>query len=53
MVTLAGGGNPSIDPGSEEIGRAAVQMLESLMEEHSRGNRVLFREVAVEGIWGG
>ncbi|RYD66650.1 MAG: LacI family transcriptional regulator [Verrucomicrobiaceae bacterium] len=52
MVTLAGGGN-GIDLGSEEIGRTAVQMLDSLMEERTRGSRVLFREVAVEGTWVG
>ncbi|MEK7952223.1 LacI family DNA-binding transcriptional regulator [Luteolibacter soli] len=53
MVTLAGAGSAGVDPGSEEIGRTAVQMLDSLMEERARGNRVLFREVAVEGTWRG
>ncbi|MCW1921220.1 LacI family DNA-binding transcriptional regulator [Luteolibacter arcticus] len=53
MVTLAGGGSPGIDPGSEEIGRTAVQMLDSLMQERARGSRVFFREVAVEGTWRG
>ena len=53
MATLAGCAYPGIDPGSEEIGRTAVQMLDSLMEERARGNRVLLREVAVEGTWRG
>ena len=52
IVTLAGGGN-GVDLGSEEIGRAAVQMLDSLMEERARGSRVFYREVAVEGTWVG
>ena len=52
MVTLAGGGN-GVDLGSEEIGRTAVQMLDSLIEERARGSRVLYREVAVEGTWVG
>jgi DNA-binding LacI/PurR family transcriptional regulator len=53
VATLAGDGNQGINPGGEEIGRTAVQMLDSLMEERARGNRVLFREVAVEGMWVG
>lgn len=53
MVTLAGGAGEGVDPGSEEIGRTAVQMLDSLMEERARGSRVLYREVAVEGTWVG
>jgi hypothetical protein len=51
VVTLEGGDMPGIDPGCEELGRTAVQLLDSLMQERARNLRVNFREVAVEGTW--
>lgn len=51
VATLAGQGMAGIDLGSEEIGRTAVHMLDSLMQDRVRGIGGLFREVAVEGTW--
>jgi DNA-binding LacI/PurR family transcriptional regulator len=40
-----------IDPAYEEIGRTAVHLLESLMQERTAATRSHFREVALEGVW--
>jgi LacI family transcriptional regulator len=48
---LDGRADAGIDQNSREIGRAAVQMLISLIHHHERGVPAVCRELLVEGRW--
>jgi LacI family transcriptional regulator len=52
-LTLLDGGNidAGIDQNSEEIGRAAAQLLISLINLNQRGIPAICRELLVEGKW--
>lgn len=52
-TTLLDGGNidAGIDQNSEEIGRAAAQLLISLINHNERGVPAIGREVLIEGKW--
>lgn len=52
-LTILDGGNidAGIDQNSEEIGRAAVQLLTSLINHNQLGTPPIGREVLVEGRW--
>jgi DNA-binding LacI/PurR family transcriptional regulator len=48
---LDGGASAGIDQNSREIGRAAVQLLISLINHNERGIPEICREVLIEGRW--
>lgn len=48
---LDGGADADIDQNSREIGRAAVQMLISLINHNERGIPEMCRELLVEDRW--
>lgn len=48
---LDGGVDAGIDQNSEEIGRAALQLLVSLVEHRSRGIPAIPRELLIDGRW--
>jgi DNA-binding LacI/PurR family transcriptional regulator len=48
---LDGGADAGIDQNSREIGRAAVQMLISLINHNERGIPEICRELLIEGRW--
>ena len=52
-LTLLDGGNidAGIDQNSEEIGRAAAQLLISLINHNELGVPAIGREVLIEGKW--
>jgi LacI family transcriptional regulator len=51
MSVLDGNAEAGIDQNSEEIGRAAVQVLVSLINQNERGIPKICREVLIEGRW--
>lgn len=51
FTVLDGNIDAGIDQNSEEIGRAAMQMLISLINHHERGIPAIRRELLVEGKW--
>jgi LacI family transcriptional regulator len=51
MSVLDGNADAGIDQNSGEIGRAAVQMLISLINRNERGIPKICREVLIEGCW--
>ena len=48
---LDGGADAGIDQNSSEIGKAAVQMLISLIKHNERGIPEVCRELLIEGNW--
>lgn len=48
---LDGGASAGIDQNSREIGKAAVQLLISLINHNERGIPKVCREVLIEGVW--
>jgi len=51
MSVLDGNADAGIDQNSEEIGRAAVQMMVSLINQNDRGVPKICREMLIEGRW--
>jgi DNA-binding LacI/PurR family transcriptional regulator len=51
LSILDGNADAGIDQNSEEIGRAAIQLLISLINHHEIGVPKICREVLVEGYW--
>jgi LacI family transcriptional regulator len=51
LATLAREGEAGIDPGSADIGRSAIHLLDELLRETIAGAPTRFREVSVDGTW--
>ena len=51
LTVLDGNADAGIDQNSLEIGRAAVQMLISLIHHNERGLPAICRELLIEGKW--
>jgi len=48
---LDGNASAGIDQNSRETGKAAIQMLISLLNHHERGIPEICRELLIEGRW--